>query len=192
MWKCITRKLIRQRLPGPQIWMRNLARSPLLSSFPTAFDPEPFPLFLSFFLFSLFFFFLFSFSRQIDFIFSDKTGTLTRNQMEFRKCSVAGVKYGLGFTDAARGAAKRLGKTLPPDHPVDSDDPFWNFYDPALLDNLTKGHETASFIREFLTFLAVCHTVIPERDKTNQNSESFFSSFFLLFLFSCPTNLSPF
>ena len=106
--------------------------------------------------------------------------------MEFRKCSVAGVKYGLGFTDAARGAAKRLGKTLPPDHPVDSDDPFWNFYDPALLDNLTKGHETASFIREFLTFLAVCHTVIPERDKTNQNSESFFSSFFLLSSFFLP------
>lgn len=38
------------------------------------------------------------------------------------------------------------------------------FSDPALLDNLTCGHATASVIREWLTLLAVCHTVIPERD----------------------------
>lgn len=31
---------------------------------------------------------------QIKYIFSDKTGTLTRNVMTFRKCSVAGLMYG--------------------------------------------------------------------------------------------------
>ncbi len=31
---------------------------------------------------------------MVKYIFTDKTGTLTRNVMEFRKCSVAGVKYG--------------------------------------------------------------------------------------------------
>ena len=31
---------------------------------------------------------------QIKYVFSDKTGTLTRNVMEYKKCSVAGLVYG--------------------------------------------------------------------------------------------------
>ena len=31
---------------------------------------------------------------QVEFIFSDKTGTLTQNKMEFKKCSVNGKIYG--------------------------------------------------------------------------------------------------
>jgi hypothetical protein len=41
------------------------------------------------------------------------------------------------------------------------------FHDPALLDNLTTGHGTAPVIRQFLTILAVCHTVIPEASKVH-------------------------
>ncbi|CAJ0750755.1 3796_t:CDS:10 [Entrophospora sp. SA101] len=46
-------------------------------------------------------------ARQIEYIFSDKTGTLTRNIMEFRQCSIGAKIYGKNGwgdkTDAERG-----------------------------------------------------------------------------------------
>lgn len=49
---------------------------------------------------------------QIEYIFSDKTGTLTRNLMEFFKCSIAGTMYGTGVTEIQRAAAVRTGIEL--------------------------------------------------------------------------------
>lgn len=49
---------------------------------------------------------------QIEYIFSDKTGTLTRNLMEFFKCSIAGTMYGTGITEIQRAAARRNGVPL--------------------------------------------------------------------------------
>ncbi|KAI8640888.1 hypothetical protein BD408DRAFT_418976 [Parasitella parasitica] len=51
---------------------------------------------------------------QVEYIFSDKTGTLTRNIMEFRECTIGGIRYGdNGFSpesEGARGARLRKEK----------------------------------------------------------------------------------
>ncbi|MBN3310286.1 phospholipid-transporting ATPase IA isoform X4 [Amia ocellicauda] len=78
---------------------------------------------------------------QVKYIFSDKTGTLTCNVMQFKKCTVAGVAYG-----HSAQYADEVG-----------------FNDPSLLENLQSNHPTAPVILEFMTMMAVCHTAVPER-----------------------------
>ena len=46
---------------------------------------------------------------QIEYIFSDKTGTLTQNVMEFKKCTINGVAYGEAYTEAEAGMRRRQG-----------------------------------------------------------------------------------
>ncbi|XP_077871766.1 phospholipid-transporting ATPase IB-like isoform X2 [Ictidomys tridecemlineatus] len=40
---------------------------------------------------------------------------------------------------------------------------FCEFNDPKLLENFEDGHPSSEYIKEFLTLLCMCHTVIPER-----------------------------
>eukprot|EP00835_Amoeboradix_gromovi_P001235 NODE_53_length_26956_cov_0.387348.p1 type:complete len:1270 gc:universal NODE_53_length_26956_cov_0.387348:14886-11077(-) len=53
---------------------------------------------------------------QIDYVFSDKTGTLTQNIMEFKKCSINGVAYGIttdSLTDKLKNKnAKTINATM--------------------------------------------------------------------------------
>ena len=44
---------------------------------------------------------------QVNYVLSDKTGTLTRNVMEFFKASIGGVSYGAGITEVERSNAIR-------------------------------------------------------------------------------------
>eukprot|EP00158_Paraphelidium_tribonemae_P009548 Partr_v1_DN28896_c2_g1_i2_m34255 putative phospholipid-transporting ATPase len=96
---------------------------------------------------------------QIQYIFSDKTGTLTCNEMEFRECSIGGKCYAgivsenkkirfnekTGAEEIWQQDFKALRKTM---------------NDRMLLKGEERKH--AEFVDEFFTLLAVCHTVIPE------------------------------
>ena len=89
---------------------------------------------------------------QVDFIFSDKTGTLTRNIMEFKMCIIAGVPYA---------------ETVPDDKLIHLDEGGneLGYHDFATLNHHRRNHPNSSVITQFLTLLAVCHTVIPEQDE---------------------------
>ncbi|KIX03784.1 uncharacterized protein Z518_07337 [Rhinocladiella mackenziei CBS 650.93] len=85
---------------------------------------------------------------QIEYIFSDKTGTLTCNVMEFRQCSVSGIQYA---------------GVVPEDRKASGPEDMGGIHDfRQLMENL-KSHQSGSAIHQFLCLLAVCHTVIPER-----------------------------
>ena len=57
---------------------------------------------------------------QVDYVFSDKTGTLTCNVMKFFKFSVAGESFGKGTTEIGRAAAKRMGKVAVDERPPEA------------------------------------------------------------------------
>ncbi|XP_011344587.1 phospholipid-transporting ATPase ID isoform X6 [Ooceraea biroi] len=97
---------------------------------------------------------------QIEYIFSDKTGTLTQNIMTFNKCSVAGKCYG-DVIDEVTGEVIDLSETMPPlDFSFNKDyEPEFKFYDPALLEAVRRDNQD---VHSFFRLLAVCHTVMPE------------------------------
>ncbi|KAI8928628.1 hypothetical protein BC831DRAFT_500154 [Entophlyctis helioformis] len=86
---------------------------------------------------------------QIDYIFSDKTGTLTCNIMEFKMLSIAGLAYCEVVPDNRKLTTDEHGKTT-----------GWYSFD-RLRDH-ERNSPTSNTIKEFLQLLAVCHTVIPE------------------------------
>jgi phospholipid-transporting ATPase len=108
---------------------------------------------------------------QISHIFSDKTGTLTCNIMDFRKCSVNGIVYGQGITEIGKASWALQGKPIP-DYVLEAEElakqrsqPHVTFYDPGY-DKLMKDPASAKErlnVGRFFRLLAITHDVIAER-----------------------------
>lgn len=117
-------------------------------------------------------------------ILSDKTGTLTRNQMDFFKCSIGGTAYGRGSTEVERAAAMRRGgqrdtpleeefEVYVPEKPLE---PGFNMRDERLEGMRWLQAPDRDLVRRFLEILAVCHTVVtsgePEPGSIRYQAES--------------------
>lgn len=99
---------------------------------------------------------------QIEYIFSDKTGTLTQNIMTFNKCSINGKLYGYIY-DSANNEIEITDKTAYIDFSWNPFyEPTFRFYDKTLIDAINADDEDCC---RFFTLLCVCHTVMAEEKK---------------------------
>uniref|UniRef100_A0A8C2AVR0 Phospholipid-transporting ATPase n=1 Tax=Cyprinus carpio TaxID=7962 RepID=A0A8C2AVR0_CYPCA len=90
---------------------------------------------------------------QVEYIFSDKTGTLTQNIMTFNKCSINGHTYDGHYHIYCISLALDFSAW----NPLAARD--FCFYDQSLLDAVMEGEPA---VHEFFRVLSLCHTVMSE------------------------------
>ena len=90
----------------------------------------------------------------MSYVFSDKTGTLTKNVMSFKKFSCGQYSYGdsihsLLDIDAINSSMRKVKN--------------FDFYDPLLQDHLDDpSHENWQQLHDYIIALALCHTVLTK------------------------------
>lgn len=137
---------------------------------------------------------------QIEYVFSDKTGTLTQNVMEFKKCTINGKSYGLAYTEAKQGMDKRNGIDIVKESERwsstikrDKEEMIENlaayinndqFRESALtfvsndyVEDTILPHKNSSSQKEaneqFMLALALCHTVVTEENADDNSLRDF-------------------
>ncbi|OQS03878.1 phospholipid-transporting ATPase [Thraustotheca clavata] len=100
---------------------------------------------------------------QITHVVTDKTGTLTSNIMQFRRCCIRGISYGHSCMHLRRSIKKHPSTKI--DFTAADEDKFVNFETTELLSQLDRGD--GYYISLFFTILAVCHSVIRECDEND-------------------------
>ena len=98
---------------------------------------------------------------QVKFIFTDKTGTLTKNNMEFKAMAIGSFVYGID-------------DDYDNNHKLLLNDPYgfitnFNFASKTFTQHLTnKTHPNYTYIHLFLTCLSLCHSVILDQNTQKQ------------------------
>ncbi|OCT86919.1 probable phospholipid-transporting ATPase IM isoform X1 [Xenopus laevis] len=102
---------------------------------------------------------------QIEYIFSDKTGTLTQNIMTFNKCSVNGKVYG-ELRDELGRKLEITEKTDPVDFSFNPlADRKFKFYDHSLTESIKLEDP---YVQEVFRLLSLCHTVMSEEKNAGE------------------------
>uniref|UniRef100_H9GAZ4 Phospholipid-transporting ATPase n=1 Tax=Anolis carolinensis TaxID=28377 RepID=H9GAZ4_ANOCA len=96
---------------------------------------------------------------QVEYVFSDKTGTLTENTMEFIECSIDGFKYSHAFSEVDGGTFKKAAQVT--------------LTISSLLMSLCFPFSPQSQEQLFMRALCLCHTVqVQESDKVDSGKSN--------------------
>lgn len=97
---------------------------------------------------------------QVDYVFSDKTGTLTCNLMEFKKMSIGEFAYGIDTRKFSKALMCELARCSDAE---DKDVTNFNFEDEVFFRHMKdQKHSNYQNIVDYMTHLSVCHTVVAE------------------------------